>query len=179
MLFEPVGEPLTHSERTEQLWSEVCDALMSLHQNGILHGDPRMANLIRVPMEVPKKGAAATRTRDTVQQGSRLVWIDFRTASAGYGPVDLATDAIVFMESFFLVNGKLDSEQNRVARIQALAQRYESIMQLQPAAAVNSDSRSTSTAISTTTSTVEQLHAWRNSVWKDDLLRSGIHSNKV
>ena len=51
MLSGPVGESLTDTARSESLWLEVCKALLLLHLSAIVHGDPRMPNLVRVPID--------------------------------------------------------------------------------------------------------------------------------
>jgi hypothetical protein len=68
--FGPVGASVWSERRSEALWSEVLDSLVTLHRSGVVHGDPRLPNLLRVPGR------------------TQLVWIDFREAAAAAPAVD-------------------------------------------------------------------------------------------
>ena len=61
LLLQPVGEWVwaQRPSNSQSVFSEVLDALLQLHQFGVVHGDARLENLVRV-------------------DGGRLVWIDFR-----------------------------------------------------------------------------------------------------
>ena len=64
-MFGPVGKAVwSEQPRDVRLWQEVLASLLLLHRAGLVHGDPRLPNLLRVP------------SRD------QLVWIDFRESSA-------------------------------------------------------------------------------------------------
>ena len=76
------------------LWKEVSFALIQLHIHNILHGDPRMPNLLRVH----QTGNYNTRNGgDKSGAVGQLVWIDFRQSSE----FSVEHDCRVCIHSFF------------------------------------------------------------------------------
>jgi hypothetical protein len=152
-LFGPVGESLTDAARNKSLWLEVCEALLTLHLSAIVHGDPRVPNLIRVPIDAPRLGAATTRAGSTVQLTSRLVWIDFCAA----GQAGFAADCRICLESFFNSHDR-QFVSDRSIRIGHHADTYQSLVvslqQNQEAAAGH----------------VIAMSAWRQTVWQDNVV---------
>jgi hypothetical protein len=154
VVFVPVGESLADATRNMQLWLEVCDAMLTLHLAAIVHGDPRIPNLIRVAVDTPRAGAAATRAGSTVQLTSNLVWIDF----CAMGQAGIAADCRICLESFFNCHRQFASDQPRVIRIGQYADDYQQLVQplLHPV------SRDTQGSLAT-----EAMSDWRQTVWND------------
>jgi serine/threonine protein kinase len=80
--FTPVGFPF--KERIDLvMFRNVLTALRELHLAQVIHGDPRLPNLVRI----------------SADNNSRLMWIDFQRAIFGsFHPV---SDLIICLQSFF------------------------------------------------------------------------------
>ena len=159
VLFEPVGKSVADATHNKVLWLEVCEAMLTLHLAGIVHGDPRLPNLIRVPDDTPRAGATATRTERTAQLTSRLVWIDFCAA----GRSVIAADCRICLESFFGCNRDFATDELLVTHIERYAERYQQLVQsfLKPQA------QRKETWDSLVAAAHEAMSEWRQAVWQD------------
>jgi len=129
-LFGPVGITVAHELQrglkscSLELWTEVSDALMQLHRHGVVHGDPRLPNLIRIPRNTPRLGATATRTstsNESMEVGeSQLKWIDFRQTSL----FDHRHDISVCIRSFFPYH----ASKTETAFVASWCDRYASLL---------------------------------------------------
>jgi hypothetical protein len=79
-LFHPVGSSLEAADRSLSLWVEVCGSLGALHTAGIMHGDPRLPNIIRV--------------------NDALVWIDCRLCPEKVPDGFMQLDFVALIRSF-------------------------------------------------------------------------------
>lgn len=92
-LMKEVGEPAPRKERRK-----ILSSLIALHSAGIVHGDPRLSNILKVT--------------------ERFKFIDFRMSGEGaqFNAASIADDLAIFVESAYLWNMSLEQAKQLMRR---------------------------------------------------------------